>query len=248
MRWRAPEAEGFGVGLHGGDAVGDVILKGDLEFGCAFDDVVAIDAAGEGFVLHFLFHSGDIDIVNGFGWFDERAGGKESRELIAGEERPGELRGARDAGVFGVAEDGGAHFFGPALFGEDGDADEGMLFGRGMFLVVEVVEECGGGPGFEKRIAIFAGETAGISVAHGVGADTGFNSERVFDEAGRLCVFIEKRPCAFAGIRRLGHRLDYPFRFFQAFAGEYAGDSQFLLDNKDTYQAMYLKGRFVVVY
>jgi hypothetical protein len=117
-----------------------------------------------------------------------------------------------------------------------------------MFLVIEVMEERGGGPGFKQRIAIFAAETARISVTHGAGTNAGFNSERVIDEAGRLRVLVEQRPCAFAGIRRLGHRLDYPFRFFQAFPGEYTGDSQFLLDKKDTYQAMYLKGRFVVVY
>jgi hypothetical protein len=111
--------------------------------------VVAIDAAGKGFVLHLLFHAGYIDVVNGLRRLDEGAGGEEAGELIAGEERPGELRLARDAGVFGVAENSGAHFLRPALLGEDRDADEGMLILRGMLLVVEVVEERGGGPGFE---------------------------------------------------------------------------------------------------
>ena len=94
--------------------------------------------------------------MNGFGGLDEGTRGEETGELIAGEERFGELGFARYAGVFGVAEDCGAHFFGPSLFGEDGDADKRMLFTRGMLLVVEVVEERGCGPGCEKRLAIFA--------------------------------------------------------------------------------------------
>jgi hypothetical protein len=115
-----------------------------------------------------------------------------------------------------------------------------------MLFVVEVVKERGGGPGFKERIAIFAGETGGICMTNAIGTNAGFDSEGVFDEAGRLCVLVEKGPGAFAGVRRLGHRVDilfgFLFRVFQAFPGYFHGDSQFLLDKKDTYQAMYLQG------
>src|ERR1700684_1342937 len=147
---RSLEAGGFGVGAHGGDAVGYVVVEGNVELGCAFDDVVAIDTAREGLVLHFLSHAGDVDIADGLCGLDERTGGEEAGELIAGEEGFGELGYAWDAGVFRVAEDSGAHFFGPSLLGEYGDANEGMFFARGVFLVVEVVEERGDGPDFKK--------------------------------------------------------------------------------------------------
>jgi hypothetical protein len=205
---RSLEAEGFGVGAHGGDAVGDVVVEGNVELGCAFDDVVAIDTAREGLVLHFLSHAGDVDIVDGLCGLDERTGGEEAGELIAGEEGFGELGYAWDAGVFRVAEDSGAHFFGPSLLGEYGDANEGMFFARGVFLVVEVVEERGDGPDFKKRVAIIANEAGGIGVELSVGANAGFDSERVFEQAGGLRVLIEEQPGAFAGERRLGHRTD----------------------------------------
>jgi hypothetical protein len=206
LRWSSLEAEGFGVGAHGGDAVGDVVVEGNVELGCAFDDVVAVDAASEGLVLHFLPHAGGVDIVDGLCGLDEGTGGEEAGELIAGEEGFGELGCARDAGVFGVAEDGGAYLFGPSLLGENGDADERMFFARGVLLVVEIVEECGSGPDFKQSVAIVANEAGGIGVELSVGTNAGFDSERVFEEAGGLRVLVEEQPGAFAGKRRLGHR------------------------------------------
>jgi len=112
-----------------------------------------------------------------------------------------------------VAENGGAHFFRPALLGEDGDADEGMFFARGVLLVVEIVEERGGGPGFKKSVAILAGKTGRIGMAFGAGADAALNRERVFEQAGRLRVLVEQRPGAFAGEGRSGHRFKFLFGF-----------------------------------
>jgi len=127
-RVRTLKPESLGIALHGADAEGDVIVERDAEFGCAFDDVVAIDAASEGFVFHFLFHACDFDVVDGFGGLDQRAGSEKAGELVAGEQRFGQMRDARDAGVFGVAEDGNANFLRPALLGKYRDADKRVLF------------------------------------------------------------------------------------------------------------------------
>ena len=106
-----------------------MLVQIDSQFGCAVDDVVAVDAAGEGLVLELLPDAGDFDIVDGFAGLDERAGGEEAGELVAGEERLVQMRDARRAGVLGVAEDGVANLRRPAALFEDADADPGMLFG-----------------------------------------------------------------------------------------------------------------------
>src|ERR1700719_553451 len=57
------------------------------EVGGAFDDVFAVDAAGEGFVLHFFTDGWVCDLGERFSRLDEGAGGDESSKFIAGEER-----------------------------------------------------------------------------------------------------------------------------------------------------------------
>jgi hypothetical protein len=75
-----------------------------------------------------------------------------------------------------------------------------------MLLVVEIVEERGGGPGFKKSVALLAAEAGCIGVAMGAGADTVLNRESVFEQAGRLGVLVEQRPGVFAGEKSSGHR------------------------------------------
>ena len=57
------------------------------EIGGAFNDVFAVDAAGEGFVLHFFTDGWGFDLGERFSRFDEGASGDESGKFIAGEER-----------------------------------------------------------------------------------------------------------------------------------------------------------------
>ena len=83
------------------DAEGDVLVKRNAEFGCAFDDVFAIDAAGEGFILHAFFHRTDFQIKNAFRGAHIGAGGKEAGEFVAREEGVFEERFARHAAIIG---------------------------------------------------------------------------------------------------------------------------------------------------
>lgn len=92
-----------------------MVVDGDSELSHANNDVVTMDAAGEGFVLHFFLHAGDVHIKDGFCGFNQRAGGKEAGQLVAGEERFGKVCLARDARVSRVAEDGGANLLRPSL-------------------------------------------------------------------------------------------------------------------------------------
>src|SRR5271155_4618065 len=109
------EAQCFSVPLHCSNAEGDVVVERDAEFCRALGYIVAVDPFGEGFVLHLF---------------------SDACEFVAGEEGFVEMRDAGHSGVFGMAEDGGANLFGPALLGEDLVADEGMVFERRIFFVV----------------------------------------------------------------------------------------------------------------
>jgi hypothetical protein len=62
----AAEAELVGLGAEGFDAEGDVVVQGDIEFGGAFDYVVATDAAGEGFIFEALFDGADFEVEDAF--------------------------------------------------------------------------------------------------------------------------------------------------------------------------------------
>jgi hypothetical protein len=97
--------------FHGFDAESDVRFEIHAEVGRAFDDVFAVDAAGEGFVLHFLAHALGFDFGERFSRLDESAGSDEAGEFIAGEEGLFHRREARHAAVLSVRHDGAAHFF-----------------------------------------------------------------------------------------------------------------------------------------
>jgi len=89
------EAESCGAGAHGGDAVGDVVVEGISSSAAPLIMSSRLDATRESFVLHLFPHAGGVDIVDRLCGLDQRAGGEESGELVAGEESLGELRGAR---------------------------------------------------------------------------------------------------------------------------------------------------------
>src|SRR5260370_41196518 len=69
--------------LHGFDTESDVLLEIQTDVGGAFDDVFAMDAPGEGFVLHFLPDGWGLNLGERFSWFHKRTGGDEAPEFIA---------------------------------------------------------------------------------------------------------------------------------------------------------------------
>ena len=182
----AVEAELRSDGAEGFYAESDVVVEGDAEFFCAFVDIVAIYAAGEGLVFEFFFHRGGFDFVDAFRGFDQGAGGQKARELIAGEEGVVERRNARGAGIVCVTENGVNDLLGVAALAENLRAFVGMLLRRVVIgvrpaLVIKIVEQ--------------GGEAPGIFVAaefSRVGADAGFDCEGVFAQAFSLRVFAEK--------------------------------------------------------
>ena len=63
-----------------------MLFEIQTEVSGAFDDVFAMDAAGEGFVLHFFPDGWGFDLRERFARLDEGASGDESGKFIAGEE------------------------------------------------------------------------------------------------------------------------------------------------------------------
>lgn len=159
-------------------------------------DIVAVDAAGEGFVFELLFDSSYFHVGDGFRWFDQGAGGQEAGQLVAGEENLVEVRDARNAGVLRMAEDGGACFSGPAEALKLADADERVFLGRGVLFVVEVVEQGSGCVESYQTVAltpvIGAGEAEAVSFGFAVGGYAGFDGKGMFAEAFALGPLVEQ--------------------------------------------------------
>jgi hypothetical protein len=85
---------------------------------------------------------------------------------------------ARHAAIFGVGEDAASDILGPATLLEDLVADKGMLLGRGILFVVEVVQQAGDAVFFDILAKFF-----------GVSAHAGFDCKCMFPQAFRLGVF-----------------------------------------------------------
>src|SRR6266403_2341130 len=91
------ETEPRGIGFKRGDHVGDDYVQRHAELFRAAHDLLSIDRAGEGFVLHLLFDCGKIDIVNALGRPNERDGDDETAQLVHGPERSLQCRLRRNA-------------------------------------------------------------------------------------------------------------------------------------------------------
>ena len=100
--------------LHRRQTEGDVLIEVNIQLLCSIEDIVAVHAAGEGFVLELFPDAGDFDIADGLAGLDEGASGEKARELVTGEESLVQVGDARSVGVFGVAEDGMADLLRPA--------------------------------------------------------------------------------------------------------------------------------------
>ena len=156
-------------------------------------DLVAVDARGEGRLLELLLDGLRLERVDPVGP-DEPAGVHEAGELVAGEERPLELRVPRHLEVLGVGEDGLDDLVGPALLAQDRGAVLGVLVERRMHLVVEVVEERDRAP-----------ELLVLPDLAGVPADAGLHGEGVTAERLALRVAGQGLPGAVSGhVHRAG--------------------------------------------
>jgi len=115
----AVEAKGRGHGAERFDAKGDVLVERDAQFLRAFVNIFAADTAGERFVLQFFLHRSGFHFMDAFRRLDERAGGQETGELVAGEKSLIELRDAGYPGLIRVTENGGDDLFGIAALAKD---------------------------------------------------------------------------------------------------------------------------------
>jgi hypothetical protein len=163
-----------------------VLIEVNVQLLRSVEDIVAVHAAGEGFVLELFPDTRDFDIADGLAGLDEGARGEKARELVAGEESLVQVRRALRAGVFGVAEDGMADLLGPATLFKDADADPRMLIGRGKPLVVEIVQQTSGAVEINQARGIIADQSATVRLLLAVSADATFDSECVLEQAGAL--------------------------------------------------------------
>jgi hypothetical protein len=110
-------------------------------------------------------------------------GGQKAGQLVAAKQRLIQMRDARHAGVLGVAQDGGSQLDGPAQPFQFADSNEGMLVGRGVALVVEVVEQGRGGVELDERGTLLgvagADESQPIGFRLAAGHHAGLHGQRV---------------------------------------------------------------------
>lgn len=181
------EPEFGGAGAHCFNAEADVRVEVDAELGGTLNDLVAVDGAGEGFVLHLLADAFCFDFVDGAGRLDVADGGEEAGEFVTGEQDLFERRLAGDARVSGVGEDGFADYVTYAALLKNGFALQGVVGRLRVDLPIEVVEESGDGPLLE-----IAAELGGI------GGDASLDGEHVTAQCIVLDEFTDDRPSLFA--------------------------------------------------
>ena len=180
-----------------------MFLKRDAEFGGPVAYVIAIDAAGEGFVLEAFFDGVDFEIEDAFGRANVGARDEKTGEFIACEQSVLERSLPRNVAVVGVRKNGADEFCRVAPFAKNSSALGGMFLVRGVsgvgkFLVVEVVEQRGESP------KVFIGARF-----FGVGANAGFDGEHVFAQRFGLREFADEFPGVFAGRQSdVRHRLE----------------------------------------
>src|SRR6266403_371715 len=164
------ETEPHGIGFKRGDHVGDDFVQRHAELFRAAHDLLSIDRAGEGFVLHLLFHRGEIDIVNAFRWPNERDGDDEAAQFVHRAKGFLQRRLRRNAGVIRVRQNRVANFFAPAVLAQPRYADEWMAFGCAPFqirmtLIIHVVQQTDRFP----KIGIFSRPAKRGEVLHRIG-------------------------------------------------------------------------------
>ena len=154
----------------------------EAHFGGTFGDVVAVDGAGEAFVLHLFEDAFGFDFEDAAARFDVGGSGDEAGEFITGEEGFLHERISGDAGEIGMGEDGAADCGTEAAGFENGFAFCGMVWEVGVDLPIEIVEDAGDGPEFGVLIVVF-----------GVSLHAGANGKHVPSEAVALDEFTDER-------------------------------------------------------
>ena len=147
------------MAAHGFYAESDVVVQIHIQLFGALDNVLAIDGAGESFVFHLFAYAGGLDLGDGFLWLYQGTRGEKSGQFVAREKSLGQMAVAGDAGILGVAKDSAAHFGRPSQSLQFADAYEGMFLGRGMALVVKIVQQGGGGVELEQRFTLGSTQT-----------------------------------------------------------------------------------------
>src|SRR5262249_28846900 len=130
---------------------------------------------------------------------DQRAGGDEPGQFVAGVERLFHLALAFDAAVIRVGENGATNLLGIAAFFQDLVADERVFRRRGIFFIVKVVEQPDDGPLFFI-----------LAKLAGVGSHAGFHRQHVLAQALRLGKLAHQVPGCFA----VHHGFSLVFSFY----------------------------------
>ena len=170
-----------------------MFFEGDAEFGGAVAHVVAIDAAGEGFVFEAFFDGVDFEIEDAFGRANVGASDEEAGKFVASEKGVLERSLPGNIAIVSVRKNGADELFRVAAFAKNSGAFGGMFLVGGVgvvgeFLVVKIVEQRSESP------KVFVGARF-----FGVSANAGFDGEHVFAQGFGLREFADKLPGVFAG-------------------------------------------------
>src|SRR5918993_2498773 len=145
-------------------------------------DVFPVHGRSERLLFHLLADALCLHVLETFGTH-EGAGHDEAGELVYGVERFGHKGVARHVQVIGVPLYGVDDVLGIASALQLPDTDHRMLVGRGVFLVVHVVQEAGYSP-----LLLVLAETAGIWPPGGL------PREHVLAQGVTLCPRAHKVP------------------------------------------------------
>src|SRR2546430_13582198 len=115
------------------------------------EDLLAVDAAGERFVLELLFDGLDVDVGDGLAWPHQGDCSHETDQFIDGVENLLHWRRPRRIRVVGVGEDAVPDLLRPAALLKDSGALNSVLPDLGEALVVVVVEETDDARSEERR-------------------------------------------------------------------------------------------------
>src|SRR4029453_1205628 len=181
-RWSAETDAGSHRGQCG-DHEADVLVEAHAPLFRSAVPVVKIHGAGETLVLELLLDRCRLEPGDGAAGAHEGAGGDEARQLVARVETSVQQGHARESRVVRMGEDGVDDLRRGAAGDEYLGTLHGMVRGRGVHLVVEVVEHARHPP----RLGIGA-------VTAGGGTHGRFHGQRVLAETVGLREFGEEGP------------------------------------------------------
>src|SRR5437667_2385142 len=181
---RPLQSQRLGALAHEGNHVGDVLLERQPELLRAAAEILALDAAGERFILHALHHRGLLQVENALARPHERCGGDESRHFIARKERLLDRRLARHAGdLRRMREDRADHPLRIAALAQNLAAAHRMITERRPALVVEIMKQRDDAPSLFILAELLR-----------VAAYCGLDGERVLQETLAFGVLGEQMP------------------------------------------------------